>query len=103
VVAWGEYEPAIRRWEHVLGHPAPPPAEAGPGGRTRLSAVFAEWLMGIPHLVTGVPGIPRTAQLRIIGNGVVPHQAAAALRLLAEIAAVPGAPPASVTGMRAVA
>ena len=36
-------------------------------------------------------------------NGVVPHQAAAALRLLAEIAAVPGAPPASVTGMRAVA
>jgi DNA (cytosine-5)-methyltransferase 1 len=102
-VAWGEYEPAIRRWEHVLGHPAPPPAEPGPGGRTRLSAVFAEWLMGIPHLVTGVPGIPRTAQLRIIGNGVVPHQAAAALRLLAEIAAVPGAPPASVTGMRAVA
>ena len=58
---------------------------------------------GIPHLVTGVPGIPRTAQLRIIGNGVVPHQAAAALRLLAEIAAVPGAPPASVTGMRAAA
>ena len=103
VVAWGEYEPAIRRWEHVLGRPAPPPAEPGPGGRTRLSAAFAEWLMGIPHLVTGVPGIPRTGQLRIIGNGVVPHQAAAALRLLAEIAAVPGAPPASVTGMRAAA
>jgi DNA (cytosine-5)-methyltransferase 1 len=52
-VAWGEYEPAIRRWEHVLGCPAPPPAEPGPGGRTRLSAVFAEWLKGIPHLVTG--------------------------------------------------
>ena len=32
-VAWGEYEPAIRRWEHVLAHPAPPPAEPGPSGR----------------------------------------------------------------------
>jgi hypothetical protein len=36
--------------------------------------------------VTGVPGLPRTAQLRIIGNRVVPHQAAAALRLLAQAA-----------------
>jgi hypothetical protein len=26
-------------------------------------------MMGIPNLVTGVPGLPRTAQLRIIGNG----------------------------------
>ena len=102
-VAWGDYEPAIRRWEHVLGHPAPPPAEPGPGGRTRLSAAFAEWLMGIPHHVTGIPGIPRTAQLRIIGNGVVPHQAAAALWLLTGLAAVPGAPPGTGTGMRAAA
>jgi alanine dehydrogenase len=38
--------------------------------------------------VTGVPGIPRTAQLRVIGNGVVPQQAAAALLLLIETAAV---------------
>jgi hypothetical protein len=86
-VAWGDYEPAIRRWEQVLGHPAPIPAEPGPGGRARLSAAFAEWLMGIPHLVTGVPGIPRTAQLRLIGNGVVPQQGALALRLLIGIAA----------------
>ncbi len=102
--AWGDYEPAIRRWERVLGHPAPPPAEPGPGGRTRLSAAFAEWMMGIPGLVTGVPGLPRTARLRIIGNGCVPHQAAAALRLLAGLAAaVPGAPPGAGTGMRAAA
>ncbi len=99
----GDYEPAIRRWEQVLGHPAPPPAEPGPGGRTRLSAAFAEWLMGIPHLVTEVPGLPRTAQLRIIGNGVVPSQAAAALQLLTGLAAVPGAPPGTGTGMRAAA
>jgi len=92
-VAWGEYEPAIRRWEQVLGHPAPPPAEPGPSGRPRLSAAFAEWMMGLPPgLVTGVPGIPRTRQLKIIGNGVVPQQAAAALRLLIGAAAVPAAP-----------
>jgi DNA (cytosine-5)-methyltransferase 1 len=93
-VAWGPYEAAIRRWEHALGRPAPPPAEPGPGGRPRLSAVFTEWLMGIsPGWVTGVPGIPRTAQLRIIGNGVVPQQAAAALLLLIETAAaIPSGP-----------
>ena len=98
----GEYEPAIRRWEHVLGCPAPPPAEPGPSGRPRLSAAFAEWMMGIPGLVTGVPGIPRTRQLKIIGNGVVPQQAAAALRLLIGAAAVP-APLAAGARMRAAA
>ena len=87
--AWAEYEPAIRRWEGVLGCPAPPPAEPGPSGRPRLSAPFAEWMMGIPGLVTQVPGIPRTRQLKLIGNGVVPQQAALALRLLIEAAAVP--------------
>lgn len=83
--------------------PRQPPAEPGPGGRPRLSARFAEWMMGIPGLVTGVGGLPRTAQLRIIGNGVVPHQAAAALRLLIQTAAVPGAPPGAATGMGAAA
>ena len=45
--------------------------------------------MGIPGLVTRVPGIARTHQLRIIGNGVVPQQAAAALRLLIDAAVPP--------------
>jgi DNA (cytosine-5)-methyltransferase 1 len=45
--AWAEYEPAIRRWESLLGFPAPPPAEPGPSGRPRLSAPFAEWMMGL--------------------------------------------------------
>jgi DNA (cytosine-5)-methyltransferase 1 len=54
-------------------------------------------MMGLaPGFVTGVPGIPRTRQLKIIGNGVVPQQAAAALRLLIAAAAVP-APPADST------
>lgn len=30
--------------------------------------------------VTGVPGLSRPEQLRVLGNGVVPAQAAAALR-----------------------
>ena len=55
---------------------------------------------GIPGLVTTVPGIPRTRQLKLIGNGVVPQQAALALRLLIEAAAIP-APLAS--GTRAAA
>jgi hypothetical protein len=84
---WGPYEAAVRRWEHALGCRAPAPAERVPGQRLRLAAAFAEWLMGVPGWVTGVTGIPRTAQLRVIGNGVVPQQAAAALRLLIQAAA----------------
>lgn len=39
--------------------------------------------MGLPaDWVTGVPGIPRNAQLKALGNGVVPQQAALALRML---------------------
>jgi DNA (cytosine-5)-methyltransferase 1 len=34
--------------------------------------------------VTAVPGLSRTAQLKALGNGVVPVQAEAALRLLAD-------------------
>ncbi|MDX3639291.1 DNA (cytosine-5-)-methyltransferase [Streptomyces sp. MB09-02B] len=78
-VQWGEYEPAIRRWEHILGRPAPQPTDA----LGRLAPAFVEWMQGLPtgH-VTSVPGLPRGAQLKALGNGVVPQQAAAALRLL---------------------
>ena len=78
---FGVYAPAIRRWEQVTGHPAPPPTEpTGRGGAHRLSARFAEWMMGlIPGWVTDIP-ISRTEQLRAIGNGVVPQQAVAALQ-----------------------
>lgn len=49
----------------------------------RLNARFVEWLMGLPagH-VTDVPGLSRTAQLKALGNGVVPQQATAALHTL---------------------
>ena len=71
---------------HDVGHP-PSPA------RMRQSPTRRGPLeKGIPKLVTGVPGIPRTRQLKIIGNGVVPQQATAALRLLIGAAAVPAVP-----------
>ncbi|MFJ9671405.1 DNA cytosine methyltransferase [Streptomyces sp. NPDC101221] len=82
---WGDYEPAIRRWERVLGRRAPWPTDA----LGRLSPVFTEWLMGLPDgWVTDTPGLTRTAMLRALGNGVVWQQAAYALRdLHARVAA----------------
>jgi DNA (cytosine-5)-methyltransferase 1 len=39
--------------------------------------------MGLPEgWVTDVPGLSRNAQLKVLGNGVVPQQAAHALDLL---------------------
>lgn len=79
---WGEYEPAIRRWERVVG-PAPAPTELNTRGNPRLAAPFAEWMMGLPSgWVTDVPGLSRADQLKAIGNGVCPQQAEAALRQL---------------------
>jgi DNA (cytosine-5)-methyltransferase 1 len=87
--AWGKYEPAIRRWEQ-LTRPAPPPTEPNKNGNPRLSAAFSEWLMGWPDGWVTDPaiGISRNDQLRIVGNGVCPQQAAAALRYLLNVAEV---------------
>ena len=80
--AWGAYESAVRRWERVLGRPSPRPTEPGRNGE-RLSPAFVEWMMGLPAgWVTDVPGLARNAQLKALGNGVVPQQAALALRML---------------------
>ncbi|MCR6488319.1 hypothetical protein M8542_36360 [Amycolatopsis sp. OK19-0408] len=83
---WGEYAAAVHRWELITSHPAPYPTQPGRHGRPVLAPAFVEWLMGLPpgwvtaeHL-----DLPRTAQLRALGNGVMPQQAAHALRLLLE-------------------
>ena len=49
----------------------------------QLNPAFVEWLMGLPagH-VTDVPGLTRNQKLRLLGNGVVPAQAAAAYESL---------------------
>lgn len=80
-VAWGEYEPAVRRWE-ILTRPAPAPTlPDGKNGNHRLAAVFSEWMMGYPAgWVTDVIG--RNASIKACGNGVVPQQAFAALGVL---------------------
>jgi DNA (cytosine-5)-methyltransferase 1 len=71
---WGPYTPAIVRWAHVIGRPPPDPMVDG-----KLSPLFTEWLMGLPEgWVTGF-GIARNPLNKMLGNGVVPQQAAAAL------------------------
>lgn len=80
---WGKYAPAIRRWESVLGRPAPAPTVPGANGRPRLSPYLVEWMMGLePGHVTG-HGLKPAACLKMLGNGVVPQQAELALRMLA--------------------
>lgn len=72
---WGPYTAAVERWEQVIGRPAPAPSEVV---RVR------EWMMGLPDgWVTDVPGITARECKRALGNGVVPQQAAAALRVMA--------------------
>ncbi|SKS70919.1 phage DNA methylase [Mycobacteroides abscessus subsp. bolletii] len=106
---WGKYEPAIRRWEAITRE-APSPTEPGVRGNPRLAAQFSEWMQGWPlgwvtrvgishperpgMLKNGVPrdhataALSRSAMLRIIGNGVVPQQAVAALCWLLSVCEV---------------
>jgi hypothetical protein len=79
---WRAYADAVARWEQLMGRPAPEPTQPGTHGKPVLAPPFVEWLMGLPDgWVTGL-GLPRTAALRVLGNGVVVAQAATALRLL---------------------
>lgn len=78
---FGQYQPAIDRWERVIGRSAPAPTVRR-NERDRLSSLFVEWMMGLPEgWVTG-HGLSTAAELKMLGNGVVPQQAALALRLL---------------------
>lgn len=85
---FGDYTPAIARWE-AMTRPAPAPTEpTGKNGAHRLSARFVEWMMGLPEGWVTDPAIwtdlkpstARNAQLKALGNGVVPQQAAEATR-----------------------
>ena len=89
---FGTYEPAIIRWEYVHWGPSPAPTESPhqPGGRPRLSTQFVEWMMGLPqgHVTGADLGLPREQQLRMLGNGVVPQQAALAVGTLVRLRAI---------------
>jgi len=79
---WGGYAEAVARWQVLLGRPVPDPTQPGRHGKPVLAPPFVEWLMGLERGYVTDLGLPRTAALRVLGNGVVPQQAAAALRLL---------------------
>lgn len=85
---FGTYAPAIARWEKVTGRAAPPPTHPPrrAGGKPQLSARFVEWLMGLHdgHVTSPDLALPREHQLRLLGNGVVPQQAALAVRQLTQ-------------------
>lgn len=91
LVDWGRYEPAIRRHEAAFGRSVPMPVQPSGKGTPQLAPVFSEWMMGLPagHVtdpaiwegMLNAKGKPatkaaiRSAQLRALGNGVVPLQA----------------------------
>ena len=79
---WGEYAEAIASHEAAFGRPAPDPTEPGPKGNPRLSARFVEWMMGLPAGWVTDRDVTRNEALKMLGNGVVPAQAAHALRVM---------------------
>lgn len=83
-LSFGPYQPAIDLWSAIMGRPAPEPLRELPNGSRALAPEFAEWLMGLPAGWISDPAIPISpaARVKAAGNGVVPRQAAAAVRLL---------------------
>ena len=107
---WGKYAAAIHHWERILGRPAPDPTNITDGylkarakrlarkdkrpvgmrgslrPRRQLAARLSEFMMGVPlGWITDIPGITRNEALKAAGNGVVPQQAAEALRFLLDM------------------
>lgn len=81
---FGPYAKVIARWEQITGRAAPPPSTPSrrPGGKPQLNTRFVEWLMGLPDGHVTDLDLPREHQLRLLGNGVVPQQAALAVHTL---------------------
>jgi DNA (cytosine-5)-methyltransferase 1 len=85
---WGRFAPAVARWEAATGRTAPG-ATAADG---RLNPRFVEWMMGLPDGHVTDPAIwhgwrpvtARNAQLKALGNGVIPAHGAAAVCYLAD-------------------
>jgi DNA (cytosine-5)-methyltransferase 1 len=48
----------------------------------KLNPVFVEYMMGLPNGWVTDSGLSRSQQLKILGNGVVPQQAYAAIHRL---------------------
>lgn len=79
---WGPYAEGVERWAAVQG-PPPPATHLREGHRVlALSAPFPEWMMGLPRGWVTDTDVSWKQQLRLLGNGVCPQQAEAALRSL---------------------
>ena len=76
---YGQYGPAITRWEQVIGEPAPPPTIQGKNG-PRLNPDLPRWMMGFPP--GWLDGLTPSQQLKAAGNAVCQQQAELALRIL---------------------
>ena len=75
--SFGEYTDAIVRWEQ-LTRPTPD-ATILVNDKRRLNSVFVEWMMGLSEgWVTG-HGLSNAKELKMLGNGVCPQQARAAI------------------------
>lgn len=74
---FGQWAPAINRWEHILGRTAPDPASDG-----RISPAFVEWMMGYPAGWVTDTLTTRKHALKALGNSVVPQCAAEAFTQL---------------------
>jgi len=74
---WDKFQPAIDRWEKVIGRPAPVPMVD-----EKLNPKFTEWMMGLPEgWITDID-ISWANQIKACGNGVVPQAAKEALARL---------------------
>ena len=78
----------LEHWEPSLPAPATTgqesPGSSGPPSRRRLNPLFVAWLMGHHWLMKPTLLENRVDYLRLMGNAVVPPQAATAFRELAK-------------------
>lgn len=84
---WGEFSPAIRRWEAIVGREAPNPSTPNRNGIPKLTSEFSEWMMGLPSGWITAPeiGVAHGNQLELAGNGVVPQAAKLAFDYIQEV------------------
>lgn len=52
-----------------------------------MNSKFYEWMMGLPDGWVTDCGLSRKEELMACGNGVIPQQAAKAIRMMLEVAA----------------
>jgi len=80
---FAEFQPVIDRWAGVVGRRPTYPVLTGAHGAPVNSPRFVEWMMGLPEgWVTDIPALSVADMLQLLGNGVVPQQAALAITKL---------------------